>query len=521
MVQVVDLPVQPQDQTGFDLAQVFQQGAAGYVQQQQQQRLRAQQLADEATARQNQLSDVQSARDYKDQTDATARAYDRTDFDYRQAANERATQMHEKGELKIAVTQALVNNGYLSPDKIDDPASVAAAWSAASHDGLIAKYSDLVNHGYLTIDKIGDPQAVADAQGKAASASTSTYQAGLESKSNAQTLASEVSAQHQKTLAALQQVEAEATKDPEQVTPDPQAVANLAAQLARQANKPGAALTPQMIAEQQPAAEQQLREQGMYQQQQRTAQAKAILPALQRQAASEDTRLTQFEKLGVFADPGDPAASGAPAAGPALAQPGGPPAASAQQAAFAALTKKPLGAPGSAPYAGVGAPPPPTPPALAPLPNPTGAPVIATENASRAAQAQNLGAQAWQKNLANPYDDSLDKIADLKQQIAAVSRPDYQTNPTPGHTPQSPSDQAKDLSDLLAQLSIEQQKLEMRRKAMLGITATGGQTGPMTVGMPQTGSPSAAPAFSDPSGSAPVPAAASAGPDWWGGAQPY
>jgi multidrug efflux pump subunit AcrA (membrane-fusion protein) len=103
---------------------------------------RAQQLADEATARTNQLSDTASARAYQQELlteEQQNRIKEQHDsFDY---------QNYKSG------VQALINEGYLSPTDATVTDKVSAAFAAAQKDGLTDRYKALLT----TPDENGAP----------------------------------------------------------------------------------------------------------------------------------------------------------------------------------------------------------------------------------------------------------------------------------------------------------------------------------------------------------------------------
>lgn len=479
MVQVIELPQQPSATGLAALGQVFQEAGVGYAQDKRAQMLRQQQLDDEARRRQNQLSDTQSSREFE-----------RTEFDYQQAAVQKASDLHSKGEFKQHIAQMLANNGYLDPDKLDDQAAIHVAWAAFQRDGLAQKYADLINHGYLPMDKIGDPQAVADAQAKAAAASAAAFGASADQKANAVADAAKLAKQHDQTVAQLSQMEAEASKDPALEQPSAHDVQNRAAQLARDAN-PGRAITPQLVAQQMQAAASELRDQAIQAQMQRTQQAKAVLPSLQRQAQSEGARLDHYEKMGIFANPEDgEAAPPAPASTLAPAAGGAPPAA-AQQSAFAALTGK--GAPVVAGAAPTPAPPPTgSSPTSAGGAGPDGFNFDQDPVQQMAADQAQQGRDVRAEQIAAPAQQAASEISDIENQLrAAFANP----NKDPG---------------LITSLQAKRQALLQKLKALRTAQAT--PTATLTPPPVATGSPTASPAFSDANGSAPTPPPAAT---WW------
>jgi hypothetical protein len=509
MVQVVELPTQPAPLGLADLGAALAQGAEGYVSEQEKRRLRQQQLDDEARRRTEQLQDVASERDYQTQRDASTRALDRSDFDYQEAARQRVLDLHNKGEYKQKVIDALISEHYLSPDDVDKPGAFASAYAAAKKDGLVQRYNDLISRGYLKVDQIDDPKAVDAAQAQAAADSTAAFKAGPTQKANVSAYVNQLYAAHQNTVARLEAAEAAANSDPSQATPSPADVNNLAAQMARAAN-PGQTLTPAMVAEQAQAAGQKLMEQAMYAQQQRNAQAKVLLPALQRQAASEAAQLENFSKQGIVptALPTDDTAGDNSTA---LAQPQAAPPPNARAAAIAALAGKapPAGAqPAGSPAqvlqqpGPVGAAPAPTPAALQPLPNTNNDALIAQENQRRQAAAQQASAGKWQTNLANPYDETLDKIQELTQLANNLRNPPN----IRGEIPQDPQQRAEQLAQVNAQLAALQTQLLQRKRKMLGVPDGS------PLGMPATGAATGVPTVSDANGSVPT---APPNANWW------
>lgn len=507
-VQVVELPTQPSSTAGASIANMLEDVSNDYVQQKNAKDRRQQELDDAGTRRQNELADIQSNRAYTDERDDKEHAFQESEFDHHQAAIEKASALHRKDELKDHITEMLVNGGFLDPDRVDDPASVKAAWSAARRDGTLQKYSDLINHGYLAIDKIGDPQAVADAQAKAAKASTAAYGAAAAQKAAAAGAAGDVSSQIAAETAKIAQIE-DATRQAAMVASQPPSQASvikaataLASQTARVPGHPSQAEIQAQIPQAQATLKQQNEENAM----QADQQAKILIAPHQRILASLSTRAGQFEKAGIFANPED-SAPAAPDATPALA-----PATGGFSQNAAALRAKLVGgqpapgtpAPAATPGSPVGAPPSPTPAALQPLPGGASEPLIQQENQRRAAAAQTASGADWQKNLANPYDDTLDQIQQLTELANNLRNPPA----VRGEIPQDPDQRAQQLAEVNAKLAALQAQLQIKKRKMLGLNSA------QTLGMPATGSATAVPALSNADGSTPTPPPATA---WWGG----
>ena len=416
-VQVVELPTQPQPTWGQDLGAVFQEAGQGYAREQDKLKSRAQQLEDERRRRQEMLSDTQSARDYEDSRIEKEHEFERTDFDYKQAAQEKISQLHQSGELQRIITTTLVNSGYLSPDDVGNKDAIRTAYLAAQRDGLIQKYTDLVQHGYLKVEDITDPKKVADAQALAAKDSTAAFKAGQAQRGAALGAAGSVQNQIVKEQAAIAQIEDRARQAAAAAAapPDPRQVQTVAAQMAAQtARVPGHPSQAEIQAAMGPAAE-QIKAQNEMNARQADEQAKVLIAPHQRILASLSTRAGQFEKNQIFATPDDsdtaaasPAANLAPASGGVDQN---------RAAARAAFGGSPSGAaaPATAPAA------------ASPAPNtlsdagadPQGAAIINAENARR---SQALVAM----QIDAPLTQASQQLQDIQKQIAAVkANPNY------------------------------------------------------------------------------------------------
>ncbi len=502
MVQVIDLPQQPTPMGWADLGQSLAQGAQGYVETQKEREHRAQMLAD-----------IQDARDYQQRQQQAEHVFESTEYDRREKAQTEMQALREKGQLQQKLVAALINEGYLSPNDADNKTAIATAFAAARRDGLVQKYSDLINHGYLNIAGIDDPQKVADAQAAAAKDTAGTFHQQIQDRADAKDTANAVSAQAEQLAARMQQIEADASIDPEKAAaapPDPTKVANNAAQLARAANN-GKPPSQAQVAGQMDAAATKIQQNNYLIAQQRQAAAKTLLPSMQRTYQELQTRLAQFEKMGImpsgtpFAGPDETPDTGTDAA-TTLGQPAAVDPQAREKAIAVLAGKTPATAPTAAAAspavrAPVGAPPSPTPTSLQPLQNPNNEALIQQENARRATVAQGKSAQDWQANLANPYNAQLDKVKELQDWINVLR------NPLPGGgIPLTAQDRAERLSVAQQQLAQEQAKLEAARRAMLGLNAA------QTLGQPATGSVTGSPALSNAAGSTP---AAPAGSNWW------
>lgn len=490
-IQVVDLPAQPADMGGQYLAEALEQGATGYAAEQRR-------LQD----RRQQLSDVSAENAEKDKRTAAEHSFQEADFDHRQKATADADALRQSGQLNQVFLEALVSHGYLTPQDIKDPAKVQAASTRAMNDGLIERFSDLINHGYLAVDQINDPNAVLAAQKKSAAATTAGYTASADAKKNAVVSATAVFRHQQQVAGEIDKVTAAASLDPEaeaQKALSPQIIDNAAAKLARDAN-PGKTLTPQMIAAQRPAAEQAIKQQLFIQAQQRQAQAKAILPSLQRTYASDGNRLSQFDKQGITPDATDEGSPDVPLGADPAAQAPTPPPPNAQKAVFANLAG--VGSP--APVSGGGPSPAGAPPAAGILSDagadPQGAAIIQQQQQQQKVNARNLAIQ----QLEQPLQQATSQLADIQDQITKVKgNPNFggigsNSYPFTGGVSGGPDQQAAALTDLYAKQTALQAKVKQLQAQKMSLSS------PETLGGPATGSTAALPAMSDTSGSAPA-----------------
>jgi hypothetical protein len=534
-VQVVELPTQPTPMGYADLGNAFQEAAQGYVAEKDKDKAREQLLSDEAKRRQNALDDLQSSRDYQDQRDAKNRSLDRSDEDYRAAANERVLELHKKGELRDHIAEALVNAGYLDPEKVDDQSALQAAWVKAQHDGLIARYSDMINHGDLSIDDIGDQKKVAEAQTKAAARSQAAVAAGVANKQAGVDAAGSVQsqlAQEQAKVDAMTNAVQQATSNAQ--NPPAAEVSREASRIATEAagGKPPSRAQIQQSMDQ---AAQTVSQKYQQLAAQLDAQAKVVIPEHLKVIQGLEARAQQFEKQNIFGDPDAPAP--APAGTQTLSSPA-PSAAGNKAAVLGSLFGRPAPAPAAAGAA--------TPPAPGqPAPAPTPASVAAAGTPPTAAPAGTPAPAGGFPDLTTAAADALGTgaghVANALTDVgtgaegagsALVDRIRQNTNllggnPTPGLTPlqatvgeanqlktqiavilkQNPN---ADVSALRQKLTAAQMKLQALQKQTLATSAGG----PDTNGQAATLSPAGQP-ITDATGS--VPASQFAGGGYWSG----
>ena len=529
-VQVINLPAQPAALGWADLGQSLSQAAEGYVSEQDKRKARQQQLEDEARRRTQALEDVASERGYQTTRDASNRTADLQDFSARSQIQAQLAKLSQSGELWDKLTTALKDEVGLDPQYIGvnpndpdtqktNPAGVAAVKAAIekskqtfdekTHLSLYETFMDQLANGELDPSEIDDPKARNAALVKTIARKKAGLAASQAQQANTTAYVNQLYAQHQDTLARLKDAEADAAFDPSLATPNPEDVRKAAIDAALQANKNLTKndLNEKLIAAQMPAATQKAIEELRYAQQMKLQAAKQIIPALTRQVAQEESALAAYGQ-GIT-----PAvvSGGVGASSPTPTPTRTAPYPDARAAAIAALAGKgpPAGATGAPPPAQtlqqprpVGAAPSPTPAALQPLPG-TG-PVIQAENQRRAQAAQAASAGKWQTNLANPYDDTLDKIADVQNGIKILSDPNYAKgydwSQAPGsRVPFTPQQRAQALSDLQAQMAALQTQLQQRKRKMLGVPDNA------ILGMPATGAATGVPAVSDSNGAMPTP----------------
>lgn len=531
--QVIELPKQPDVMGWADLGAALDQGAQGYVSQQEKLKLRQQQLEDEARRRTQQLQDVQSARDYTDTRDAASRTADLQDFSARSQIQEQFAKLRQSGELWDKITTALKDEVGLDPQYIGvnpndpdtqrtNPAGVAAVKAAIekskqtfnekTHISLYETFMDQLANGELNPSEIDDPKARDAALVKTIARKKAALAASQDKQANTNAYVNQLYSQYQDTLTRLQEAEADAASDPGQATPDAATVRKAAIDAALQANPKLTRndLTEKLIADQMPAATQKATDDLRYAQQMKLQAAKQIIPALTRQVAQEESALAVYGKQGTnptVVSGGGGSSSPASVLSPTSTAPN----LDVQGAAIAALAGKgpPAGATGAPPPTQVlqqpsagGAPPAPTPASLQALPNQNNDALIAQENQRRQAAAQQASAGKWQTNLANPYDETLDQIQQLTQYANVLRNPVA----TRGETPMSPQDRATTLAQVRAKLSALQTQLLQRKRKMLGVPDGA------TLGMPATGAATGVPALSDANGAKPTPPPAA---NWW------
>jgi hypothetical protein len=532
-VQVVELPQQPSPMGLEYLGNALQEGAQGYVAEKDKERARQNQLDDEARRRSEALSDVQDQRAYQSDRDKQNRLLDRSDADYIEKARADAAALHEKGEYKAKITAALVEEGYLSPDKIDDQASVQAAWAAAKHDGVVQRYQALVSGGFLKVGDLDDPKKVAAAQDAAAKDSTAKAKTALDNRQAGVSAAGSVATQIQQEQAKIRQIEgaAQSAVMAASQPPSQQAVMSAAAQLAAQSARIRDRPSRDEIQAAIPQATAELRQHLQEAAAQADQQAKILIADHERSLAALTARATQFDKAGIFAEPTTEDAGDD--AGPDVLSPAAP--AANPAANKAAVLGSLFGRPAAGGPAG-GAPAPAPAPAAQPGPGPAPAAAPQSQPAptqggfpdltSMAASAVGAGAGHVVDALGDIGSGASGAIADRIRANTNL----LGGNPTPALTPVQQalgdSNQLKtqiavilkqnpnaDVSALRQKLTAAQMRLQQLQQQKLAAAGTSQDT----LGQPATLSAAGQPAFSDAGGASPV-SSFSGGNYWNGGA---
>lgn len=460
----------PFQQTGLTmLGEAISGGARDYA-------TRKLALEDEARRRGYQLSDIQSARDYETQS-------------YK-------NRLQLQNQMEIAA--GLIHEGLLSPQDVNNAEAVQRAFEEGRRRGLDKLYSDLLTmpgpDGKPLLDRsmMSDPAAIERAKAAYAQIQAKSNALKLEQPGNASAsidaLTTEASQVRQQLSAVEQRLAAP------QPAPDPTVITNRALQMATEANG-GKPPSRQQIDAMVPQATQEAGQQALqrwYQDKEDSKVQYQLLNARLNNIRQQQSDLTRT--FGVA-----PRAS-------SLVEPAAPPVAARSVEASPEQRQQALTAAIRAATGGNGAPPP-APAATAPgtaplLQNPTQEPLIAAEN-TRITQG-NLSAQ--NRALADPYNEALDNLQSVNQQIADVRAGKPLVLMGGGDSPatnrltveRDPSMQAHQLSDLLIKQQAVQRDLETKRRLMLGLPAA-----------------VTAPTVSTPNSS--VPAAYSKPADWWMG----
>lgn len=438
-------------------------------------------LEDEARRRQNQLADIASARAYEDTTYG------------RRRADTLADQMTARQQ---DAALALVHEGLLAPADIGNAPAIAKAFEEAQRRGVDKLYTDLLTtpgpDGKPILDRanLNNPQAIEAAKTVLAQIKATAGKLQMEQPANAQATLDSLGAEGQQVRQQLAAVEAKLAET--QPALDQQTVLNRALQLATDA-KGGKTPSKQEIQAMVGQATQEAQTQALqrwYQDKEDSKIQYQILSSRLNNIRQQQSDLTKTFQIAPRASAlVEPAAVSAPVR---------PPEASPEQRQAALVgairaAAQPAGAP---PPAAPGAP-----AQAAPLPNPIADPIIEAEN-QRIGQ-RNLSAQ--NSALADPYNNALDELAAVNQQIAQVrsGAPVLRQGPDEfgagAFTVQrDPSMQARALSDLLIKQQQVTRDLEAKRRAMLGI-----------------GAAATPPVLSNASGSA--PAQFGRPDDWWQG----
>ncbi len=411
-------------------------------------------LEDEARRRQNQLTDVASARAYEDQVYGRRRADTLAD----------QTTARQQDAAMI-----LVHEGLLAPGDIGDAQKIAAAYEVARQRGLDKLYVDLTTtpgpDGKPILDRsnLNNPDAIEAAKRVLAQIKATAGKLQMEQPANAQATLDSLGAEGQQVRQQLASVEAKLAET--QPALNEQVVLNRALQLATDAKggkTPSKQEIQAMVAQAtQEAQTQQL--QRWYQDKEDAKVQYQILNARLNNIRQQQSDLTKTFQIAPRASAlVEPAAVSAPARG-AEASP------EQRQAALVGAIRaatQPAGAP-PAPVPGNA-------PQAAALPNPIADPIIEAEN--RRINQRNLGAQ--NSALADPYNQALDDLASVNQQIAQVRsgapvlrQPADEFGAGAMTVQRDPSMQAKALSDLLIKQQQVTRDLEAKRRAMLGIGA--------------------------------------------------
>lgn len=487
MPQFITLPTATP--TGYgQLGQVLMSGAADYAAEKRRSddeaRVRANQLADAARTRSNQLADVQSTRDY------ASKVYDK----------ERADRVKDtEAEKLFAAKTEMMRLGYLIPDKFDDEAAVKAALTQMHSAGLLTKYQGALQSGDLTYEDLssGDETKINAGLAKFSTRLGKETTRQETSVAAAQDTANSLQAQYDQTQTQAASLEQDLARPVEESIkpPSQQETQNLALQLAQQTTG-GKQPSAKDIAAQLPVAQQQLQQQHLEAAMFRKQQTQERVRLLKDQAQTLGVRLNTLANRGVF--PSGKAAAGpstltdvSPAPTPVSASP------NARQMVMQATIAGARGA-SSTPAVAVT-----SDPSLAPLPHPEAAPVAA-ENARRAGLAQTAQTAQMGKDqqaLSDPYNESLDRINELQQQISVLSDPSYatthplMTGQGQSHVGLTPQQRAETLSAALTALDAEKAKLEQRRRSMLHLVDP-----TVAAATPQAAAP-----FSDAMGTTPFP----------------
>lgn len=469
---VVELPSAPV--TGYgDLGRILLQGASGYGQ------LKLHN-DEEARRRAQQLQDVQSQRDYETQRAETQRKNLRAD---------------ELNRTQQQIALALVNERLLDPSDLNDPQKVAAAFAKAKELGLYKEYQDLLNTPdlnavpdaagnlppLLTIGDIGDPAKVNAARQKFSVLKAAQTKRTLDTQTNAQETADNLQKKYDQVMGEADKLQTELNQPIETVVrpPAPEDVQRMAVQLALDANG-GKQPSGKDIAAQMPVAAQQLQQQRLEMAMIHRQQVQERVKLLHETGSSLGARLNSLSSKSIF-----PSSStfNEPSTAPAVSAPAPTADPAARQKAMQSIVDSLKG--GTAATA-------PATPAAAPLPHATAEPLIQQENQRRAGMAEGQAAQSWQKNLADPFHDTADKINKLTQWIAVLRNP----IPKPGQVPIAPADRAQMLSQALTELDALQQQSDKQKRTMLGLDPS------QVLANPAVGGPPPA-AVSNANGSAP------------------
>lgn len=450
---------------------------------------RTRQLEDEKRRRGYQLEDTQSARAYQDSVrreERVGRIEDQQTLDRQHAR-------------QVLIT-TLQTEGLLAPGKENDEQAVAAAYAEAQRRGLDKLYQELLStpgpdgKPLLTQADLGNParvQAAKDALG-AIKADRMKFQLGQQD--NAQATADSLQQQLTAVRAKSAEIAGRIDAPVRQFGPADREVLTLASQMAEQA-KPGSGRNREAITAMVPVAQKQLNDQSLIQHAQEVQSATRELESLRYNEAQLTNALR--ETLQTFKVAPSRASNAATLQSPTAAAPAGAPKpATADQmtAAMDAVFGKAAPAQGATPA-----------PGAAMLANPTNDPLISQENTRREGDA-------WQKNLADPFNAAMDKVDRIKAEINRVRAGLPPPNapavtfglPNANDIYNNPTVKANSLSQLLVELDAAQKEAEQARRAMLGVPAV-----PKPVSAPAA-TPGAM--LSSP---APISAPPPSPPQWW------
>ena len=401
------------------------------------------------------------SRDYANLEIAQRQRNEQRAYNEAQAEKARREHLDDVKALEIfrgeqAGIQVLINEHLLNPQDASNTAAVKAAFEEAQRRGIDKLYNELLTtpgpdgKPLLTHADLADSAKIAaakDALGaiKAQQLRFSLDQPQLQQADLSRLRAEELNIQQQiKTLSD----DLERTGD---YVPSEAEIKNAANILALQTVKPGEVPSSAAIEAQRPAAIQQLHAAGVERQMLEKQRKTVQLQALYQQLAATKSQAQSYISRGL--GPTAPAVMPPAAIAPTVAKPAASPISFAQMLSDEMAKRNP--APAVAPAAG------------AALANPTGDPMIAEENTRRVADN-------WQANLADPYNDALDRRDSLIEQIKLLSsgaEPAFM--PTPGNlypaAPMNKSVRAEKLSNLYVQLEDTKRDIENKRRAMLGV----------------------------------------------------